>query len=322
LSTPGSAVEEVLGRVRRTTRSIVTPDGVGLRVTLSDVGERYLAFAADFMFTLIPSYCIELLGAVSGSLLGREAMLISAFIFFLVRTGYFIVFELRWSGITPGKRLFALRVIDRRGGPLLPGAVIVRNLSREVEFFFPLTLVAVSASWARSAWEVVAVAAWLVLMALLPLFNRDHLRLGDLLGGTIVIALPRRILLGDVATRTHTFVFTPQELQLYGIKELQVLEGVLREDGRPDRAVLAREICARICRRIGRPATIPDSDAAVFLADFYAAQRAFLETRRNLGDVRADKHHTASSQAAGLSRTPRQSDRHRSPPSPPSDRDR
>jgi uncharacterized RDD family membrane protein YckC len=276
----------MLGQVRRSPRDIQTPDGVPLRVSLSDVGERYAALAADFMFTLIPSYCLELLSFGS-----HQALLVSAFLSFLMRICYFTVFELSWSGVTPGKHFFALRVIDRRGGPLLSGAVIVRNLSREVEFFFPLTLVLVSGSWARSAWEVAPVVAWLVLMALLPLFNRDHLRLGDLLGGTLVISLPTKVLLGDLAARTHTFVFTPQELQSYGIKELQVLEDVLREDSRPDHAVLVREICARIVRRIGRTRTIPDSDAAVFLRDFYAAQRAFLETRKNLGDVRADKHH-------------------------------
>ena len=57
---------------------------------------------------------------------------------FVVRNLYFIHFELSWRGATPGKRIVGIRVIDRRGGPLLPAAVIARNLTREVEIFIPL----------------------------------------------------------------------------------------------------------------------------------------------------------------------------------------
>jgi hypothetical protein len=38
-------------------------------------------------------------------------------------------------------------VIDRRGGPLRPAAVVARNLIRQAEFFFPLELLLVSRGW-------------------------------------------------------------------------------------------------------------------------------------------------------------------------------
>ena len=44
---------------------------------------------------------------------------------------------MRWRGITPGKRVFGLRVIDRGGGALRADAVIARNLMREIEVFLP-----------------------------------------------------------------------------------------------------------------------------------------------------------------------------------------
>ena len=55
-----------------------------------------------------------------------------------MRNLYFIHFELSWHGATPGKRIVGIRVVDRRGGPLLPAAVIARNLTREIEIFIPL----------------------------------------------------------------------------------------------------------------------------------------------------------------------------------------
>ena len=57
---------------------------------------------------------------------------------FLLRSFYFTFFELRWKGATPGKRSLGLRVIDAHGGALSSDAVLVRNLTREVEVFLPL----------------------------------------------------------------------------------------------------------------------------------------------------------------------------------------
>ena len=40
---------------------------------------------------------------------------------------------------TIGKRTAGIRVIARDGGPLGAGAVFARNLTRDLEFFLPLT---------------------------------------------------------------------------------------------------------------------------------------------------------------------------------------
>ena len=111
-------------------------------------------------------------------------------------------------------------------------------------------------------------------------------------GGTVVIAVPKRILAEDLATEQHHFEFTYDQLQHYGIKELQVLEDVLRQPYNTDSARLRREISDRIQRRIGWTKPFTGREIEPFLRDFYTAQRAFLESRKNLGDERADKFHT------------------------------
>lgn len=291
MSSEVQSFDDLMGRVRRERREIVTPDGVPLRVDLADPGERYAAFAADFFITLLASCLIEIAGTISVGALTHRTLVISAFIFFIVRTGYFSGFEIRWAGVTPGKRMLGLRVIDRRGGPLLPGAVIARNLTREAEFFYPITMVLATRSWARAPWEAVVVMAWILLMMLLPFFSRERLRAGDLLGGTIVIAMPKLLLLEDLVRDERTFAFTEGQLQYYGIAELQVLEDVLRRSYGPDKARLQAEICAKIQRRIEWEGEMRPEAAGTFLRDFYAAQRAFLERRKNLGDERTDKRH-------------------------------
>jgi len=223
--------------VRRRRREIVTPEGVAIPVELADYGERLSAFFLDFVLQLVAIIVIFLsLVAVAGtndSASGQTAgiaIAIVLFIYFLIRNIYFIFFEIAWRGATPGKRVIGLRVIDRNGGPLLPTAVIARNLTREVEMFLPLGILL---SWGRPAegvadWEEFFLAIWMLFFALLPAINRDRMRGGDLIAGTVVIALPKRALSSDLVDGTLQFFFTEQQLRAYGAFELQVLEELLR----------------------------------------------------------------------------------------------
>ena len=131
---------EFLEGSRRQQRMIVTPEGVPVTVELADHGERLTAFTIGvciwFLLTLLVYLPLLFVALRKDSAL--IAVSIVLFIGFVVRNLYFIHFELAWRGATPGKRLVGLRVIDRRGGPLLPSAIVARNLTREVEAFIPL----------------------------------------------------------------------------------------------------------------------------------------------------------------------------------------
>jgi uncharacterized RDD family membrane protein YckC len=278
------------GKVTRAERRLLTPEGVPLRVELAEPGERIAAFLADIVISTLAGLLILLIGLVAS--LGMQATLAAAlFLSFLARNAYFIFFELRWAGQTPGKRLVGLRVIDRRGGPLRAGAIVARNLTREAEFFFPVQMLMTSRGWVWSPGQILPAAIWIGAMIAIFYFSPDRLRAGDLIGGTIVIAVPKRILAEDLATEQHSFEFTYEQLQHYGVKELQVLEDVLRQPHNTDSARLRREISDRIQRRIGWTKPFTGREIENFLRDFYTAQRAFLESRKNLGDERADKFH-------------------------------
>ena len=278
------------GRVVRTERRLMTPEGVPLRIELAEPGERIAAFLADIGFSTIGGLLVLLVGALT-SVGARFTLSIALFLSFIVRNAYFIIFELRWAGQTPGKRLLKLRVIDRRGGPLRAGAVVARNLTRQAEFFFPLEMLLVTRGWVWSPADILPAAIWIGAMVAIFYFSPDRLRAGDLIGGTIVIAVPKRILAEDLARDSHVFEFTHEQLQHYGVKELQVLEDVLRQPHNTESARLRREISERIIRRIGWTRSFTGRDIENFLRDFYTAQRAFLESRRNLGEDRPDKFH-------------------------------
>jgi len=296
MTTAVPTVSDPVGRVARRTRHLPTPEGVPLLIELPDPGERFIAFLTDVFISFAGAVLILLLGWLITGLFAQVGpfaftLPVTLLMAFLARNAYFIFFELRWAGATPGKRMIGLRVIDRHGGPLSSGAVITRNLTRQAEFFFPIELLLITKGWLWSPWDVLLAGMWLAGMAALVLRTPDRLRAGDLIAGTVVIALPKKLLLEDLAREAQQFEFLPSHLEAYGIHELQVLEEVLRQPSNAETARLIRDIRNRIQRRIGWDRPLPDRDTETFLRDFYTAQRAFLERRKNIGEERRDKHH-------------------------------
>lgn len=277
------------GRILRRERRLLTPEGVPLRIELAEPGERVVAFLIDVIITVFAALLLRVVAFLlpHGELTGFTlAMML--FVAFLVQNAYFIYFELKWAGVTPGKRLLRLRVINRHGGPLSSSAVVARNLTRQAEIFFPLELLLATHGWFWTFGQVLPVLVWAGAMLGLVLGTKDRLRLGDLIAGTIVISVPQRMLLEDLSRTARWSRFSSAQLQKYGVRELQVLEDILRRPPGAETRQLMRDVCDRIQRRIGWKDTTPE-DAEDFLRDFYTAQREFLERKKNLGEERPDK---------------------------------
>lgn len=288
-------VDRTFGDFRRSRRALSTPEGVSLEVQIPGHGERMAAFLLDILFMGAGVFCLYLVLVflfLSGSpwLVGRTVLL---FLAFVVRNLYFVHFELAWQGRTPGKKICGLRVVSRRGGELSPGAVIARNLTREVEFFLPFTLFLGMGQGAL--WKNLTLLGWVLCISAVPLFNREHLRAGDLLGGTGVIAMPRRVLARELAEPegphgAKEFIFTHEQLGIYGAFELQVLEEVLRRSQGPGNDALLTEVCLKIRRKIGWEEKLPAGSERRFLTAFYTAERAELERGQLMGHLREDKN--------------------------------
>jgi uncharacterized RDD family membrane protein YckC len=267
-------------------RELITPEGVDLRLVLPDAGERAAAFFLDIAImvaTLIAASLVILLVALVTPWSPRE-LLIALWLlaFFFLRNFYFVAFELTPRAATPGKRSLGLRVAMRNGGPLTAEAVFARNAMRELEMFLPLGFLV--ASTGVDAWIALMGMIWCAVFILFPLFNRDRLRVGDLVGGTWVVRAPRRVLDVDLAADGGlAIVFTAEALNAYGIKELNVLEDVLRQK---DPAVV-KAVAERIRAKIGVTAQEPDLE---FLQAYYKALRAHLESRLLFGRRRRDKY--------------------------------
>ena len=279
---------------QRIRRSLITPEGVDLSLKLADGGQRASAFLLDLLIMLailIAGTLLIGLGAyVTNSPSGRgpkAAVVIWLLGFFLLRNGYFILMEMGSRAATVGKRICNLRVVARNGGRLTADAVIARNLMREIEFYLPLSFLGYNAADGSAGGAMALFGfAWALIFLLFPLFNRDRLRVGDLLAGTWVIRAPRRQLgleLVRQAEERPAAQFTPEQLDAYGVFELQTLETVLRSGSEESKDAVA----ATIRDKIGSP---PFETNEEFLRAYYEALRAHLERNLLFGRRRRDKH--------------------------------
>lgn len=143
--------------------TIPTPEGVSLELTLAGLGSRALSGMLDLMLKacMVAVLALILFLGLDENL--AVAVLVPAVA--LVLLGYDILFELRGSGRTPGKRAAGLRVVRSSGRPIDPTASFVRNLLRLVD---GLTLMYVP--------TMVCILA-----------TRRNQRLGDLAADTVVV---------------------------------------------------------------------------------------------------------------------------------------
>lgn len=276
-----------------TMRSLITPEGVDLQIKLADAGTRAAAFLLDVVFIATAAIAVTIVALLGVRGFGTDKLqplfIVWIIAIFFLRNVYFIAFEAGRRASTPGKRIVGIRVASRNGAGLSVDQAIARNLMREIEVFLPLSIIAArGGAGVADTLTTVFGLVWALLFALFPLFNRDRMRIGDLLAGTWVVEAPKRTLMEDLSARqdpvAKAFRFSHAQLDAYGIAELHKLEEVLRRD---DYFAL-RAVAETIGRKIG--ATPAAHDARPFLTAYYGELRAHLERKLLLGNRKADKH--------------------------------
>ncbi|MCG8335050.1 MAG: RDD family protein [Proteobacteria bacterium] len=144
-----------------TLRTFETPEGIDLNMEVAGPLVRILAYTID----LLINFVLYIVIAIIAGLLGQWGAGIGAIAFFILYWFYPVFFEVVGRGMTPGKKMFKIRVVHDDGSPVDWSASMVRNLLRVVDFLpFSYTF-------------------GLIAMV----FNRDFKRLGDMAAGTMVI---------------------------------------------------------------------------------------------------------------------------------------
>jgi len=267
-------------------RTFVTPEGVDLQLELGSAGSRAGAFIIDFVLMTVILVVITI-AFMMMAVPGAQKLLVILWLIgaFVLRNGWFSLFEMGNRGATPGKRLMGLRVVARDGARLTGAAVVARNAMREIEIFLPLSFLGQqTAEGTADTFLVLFALIWSGIFLFFPLFNRDRLRVGDLVAGTWVVRTAMPKLAEDLvgSGQRARRIFPEAALGLYGIYELQTLEQVLRNE-QPDAV-------ATVARTIREKAGLPDDgDDYGFLSDYYAALCVRLEAGLLVGRRRESK---------------------------------
>lgn len=149
-------------------------ENISLTLELAGMGNRMLAFLLDSLIIGLLLFAIIIVFSFLGLLSGNEtlayvilAVLILAL--FLIPWGYFIIFELIWHGQTPGKKVLRIKVVREDGRPVNLAASFLRNIMRIVDML-------------PSGYAVGLISIF---------FHAREKRVGDIVGGTIVVKEPR-----------------------------------------------------------------------------------------------------------------------------------
>ncbi len=151
---------------------IATAERVAVELPIAGLGSRAMAWLVDAALmsavVLVSYFALTFFVAdpVNAALeLATGVRVGGAVSVLLVLWSYWTIFEVRWNGQTPGKRLLQIRVVKTDGTPVTTFASATRNLLRLVDFFpvcYPLGTAVM-------------------------LFDAQHRRIGDLLAGTLLI---------------------------------------------------------------------------------------------------------------------------------------
>ncbi len=188
---------------------VITPENIEFEYTLAGPFQRLPAFLFDFgLRTLVFIGVMMVMGTFSAFLpfAGSLLFIVALLLFFALSWFYGIFFETRFSGRTPGKMLFKLRVISVDGRPINGTQAALRNLLRLADMCVMLPL-QVFDSEAPAAYVIPTLLVGLVVMTL----TRRMQRLGDLAAGTMVVSEARR---------SSPLNITPDDIRAFGLAEL------------------------------------------------------------------------------------------------------
>ncbi|GAF63169.1 hypothetical protein BTS2_0060 [Bacillus sp. TS-2] len=153
---------------------IKTPEYVSIQFQLAGLGSRSIAFVIDQLILTIFSIVFSIV--YLNIIMRLDSLLVFMDVFstpfmilllflFVVNQGYYIIYEYVSGGKTIGKKIIGIRVMQENGHSITFLSSLIRNLLRFVDSL---------------------PAAYLVGL-LCIFFHSKHKRLGDIVGGTIVV---------------------------------------------------------------------------------------------------------------------------------------
>jgi uncharacterized RDD family membrane protein YckC len=172
-----------------TSVTIVTPENIEFSYRLAGPFRRLGAFLVDLLIKLVFLIVLSVFAGLAG-LFATIGEGLTSFILlvtsFLMDWFYGMLWETMWSGQTPGKKVFSLRVISCDGRPINGVQAAIRNLLRVADLGVPASIQIFSPD-APPGYIFPTFTVGFISMALTKRFQR----IGDLAADTMVIVEER-----------------------------------------------------------------------------------------------------------------------------------
>jgi uncharacterized RDD family membrane protein YckC len=190
--------------------TVPTPESTELDFNLAGIGNRALALVIDYAILLITLglfWIVWLLASIQllnyltrlnsplASAVTNWILAIALLLNFVISLGYFVFFEVKWRGQTPGKRFAQIRVIRENGRPVGLSQAALRALLRPIDDSF-------------------------FIGAFFILFNGKEKRIGDMLAGTLVVQTQPSLNRSAIATSDTAAQLATQLPQLTDLANL------------------------------------------------------------------------------------------------------
>ncbi|MDQ2960936.1 MAG: RDD family protein [Candidatus Dormibacteraeota bacterium] len=235
-----------MGNSQHEVLRVSTSDNVGIGYDIAGLGSRLTAQLIDsaIIGAVVLVVAALVVGAVNpadpnaAALTGLAVGGVTLFVY----VAYFLVCEVATGGRSPGKSAMRLRVISVDGSSPTTAQLFLRNVARVVDVLF--------------------LGVGVVVM----FFNRQSRRLGDLLGGTVVVHVRPPVTLAAAVTMAPVMLRTPDAgpaidgIDRLGERELSAIRTFLTRPGLepPLRARLASDMSTRLVDRMQLAATAPE----------------------------------------------------------------
>ena len=232
-----------------------TPENVAFDFQVAGLASRAAAWGVDLLLMAGLALLATVLIGLSSVALGRGVMAVHAIVIFLIQWWYQTLFEWRWSGQTPGKRVFHIRVLSADGFDISFQQALIRNLVRLVDLL-PFFYLVGGAS---------------------VLIDKGGRRLGDIAADTIVIRNRRSPAPSAVVPESERYnSFIEDPLVIHAARRVSaperdaMIELGLRREQLPlsVRHELFAQLADHLERRLGvvRPALFSDEEYVMNLA--------------------------------------------------------
>ncbi|MBF2021646.1 MAG: RDD family protein [Hydrococcus sp. C42_A2020_068] len=258
--------------------TLQTPESVELEFTLAGIGNRAYALVVDYIiwgfilifllviWALLSVFISENLSNIYAEQLTLWLTAIQVFIIFAAYVGYFVFFETIWQGQTPGKRFVKIRVICDDGRPVRLQQSTLRALLRPIDDLF-------------------FVGAFLIML------SKREKRLGDWIGGTMVIqedrpTTPTKFFLSNEAQAIANQLLVEADLSRLLPEDFAVIREYLqRRDGMLPKARI--ELCRKLAERVKNIISLEEVPEGITANLFLEAVYLAYQKRSVSGDWRS-----------------------------------